>query len=380
MPEPTAKRKPTRKFKPYPGSIYKQGNCARLYIEYKGQRMSTGLPDTKTGRRMAEELLWDCYRRDKGLPTARQEMGQEANVGMQYKEAIATFEHFMQATDKQEDTRKQYLKSIKSILSTNGVMSAPDIESQIETWIKKHREYAPTTINIHLRNLSVFLNWAFKKKMIVEMPDVRQYRRKGGQKVVRIYTDDVCRKVIDYFESKDESLIRTDYKGSYREFALLLRFLIATGARINEALKLKRSDIVDDSLVVPNKSRRNPEFIPISREVRSIMAQLPQDRDDLFRWNNGARSSLTRMLHEAFEALEIVSHGGFHVFRKTFQDRLKRGNVDMADRQKLMRHSDIKTTIDSYTYSDTTRLRNVLDSLDDLRPKTKGKGKKNGRD
>ncbi|MBS1562323.1 MAG: tyrosine-type recombinase/integrase [Bacteroidetes bacterium] len=363
---PEVSKKQPRKFKSYPGSIFKQANCSRLYIEFKGVRMSTGLPDTKVGRRMAEELLWDVYRRHKGLPTARQEQGQEEHTGILYKDAITAFERYMDATDKQEQTKKQYLKSIRSILTTNGMMSGPDIERQIEQWVKKHKEYAPTSVNIHLRNLSVFVRWAFKKKMINELPDVSQYKRKGGQKVVRIYSDDICKNLIRHFENKDDSLLRPDYKGAYKEFALLLRFLIATGARINEALKMCRSHIVDDAFVVPNKSRRNPELIPISREVRAILDKLPKNRDELFRWNNGARSALTRMLHEAFVDLEIESHGGFHVFRKTFQDRLKRGNVDMADRQKLMRHSDIKTTIDSYTYSDTTRLRNVLDGLESI--------------
>jgi site-specific recombinase XerD len=39
---------------------------------------------------------------------------------------------------------------------------------------------------------------------------------------------------------------------------------------------------------------------------------------------------------------------------------LYRAGVDMADRQRLMRHRNITTTIQSYSYTDPDRLREIL--------------------
>lgn len=363
-------RKPKARFKSYPGSIYLQGHCNRLYISYKGIRRATGLTDTRENRRVAEELLWEMYRAYNGLPSLRPR--DDMNGVVEKKEttlfmAKKEWENHLDHTDRSEKTLKAYKDSTKRILTKDGPIDEETIESQVRTWIGKTRDhYSPTSTNIHLRNFSVFLTWLHKKKYLTDVVDLSPFRRKGGGKPVRVYTDKQCDLIIKYFEKKAAAAVKKVEKRqreSAAEFALLIRFLLATGARINEALKLRRSDMVDGNLVLPNKIERKVEYFPISKDVAKILSELPQDRENIFRWSYSSTSSLNRELHAALEKLKIESMGGFHVFRKTFQDRLKRAGVDMADRQKLLRHRNIKTTIDSYTYSDTDRLKRVLNNI-----------------
>ncbi|HLP27729.1 MAG TPA: tyrosine-type recombinase/integrase [Candidatus Didemnitutus sp.] len=364
--------KPSRRFKSYPGSIYVPATCNRLYINFKGVRKATNLPDTKENRRIAEELLWEMYRAWHGLaPLRKPKTADDEALDAPIKRLFAARDEWkahLEVTDRADKTRKAYNDSVKRILAKDSNVTADAIEIQVKAWITRNRShYSATSINIHLRNFQVFVAWLRKRKYLKEDLDLTEFRRKGEGKAVHVYDDDTCKKLIEHVEKKAESmkgdkLKKRQYAAQY-EFALLLRFLLATGARINEALRLKRSDIVGDNIVLPNKIERKTEYFPLSNAVREILALLPEDRDKVFRWAYSSTSNLLDMLHEALDDLEIEAKGGFHVFRKTFQDKLKRAGVDMADRQKLLRHRDIKTTIDSYTYSDTERLRTVLDSI-----------------
>lgn len=369
-----SQRKPRAKFKSYPGSIYKPATCRTLYIKLGKRRVATGLPDTKENRRIAEELLWDLYRDSKGMPTRFTPVFEPSKPKIPtYHEAIEQYRDHLQTTDHAPKTIRSYMESIDLVISEQGHhVSARDVEMQIRAFIRRQTElpaelrYAPSSINIFLRSIAAFCTWLSKEKILTETPDVRQFRRKGDKKPVRVLDDNTCDCIIRHFETRPVDVVQ-DGIGRWQEFALFLRFLLATGMRRQETLLLSWNNVKSDAIELSHKTLFTPEYFPITREVRQILSELPPpstERTRIFRWRPTTASTLLKYLNEACKQLSLPNTGGFHIFRKTFQDRLKRAGIDMADRQKLLRHKNIRTTIESYTYTDTDRLREVLDGKD----------------
>jgi integrase len=361
--EPTkSQQRSRRRYKSHPGSVFKRGAANTWYVKYKGQCVATGLPATPANRKLAEVILMEMYRRYHGLPSALHvtEQDQAPVEGLSVRKAREEYERYLRMQDKSERTIVAYMDAIKKMLPDTLVITPMAVELNVEKWIERHRaKYTPASINIFLRNLGTFVHWMRKRKILSEDVDLAQYKRKGDKKHVVVYDDDTCAKLIEHFQIE---AAKGGTRGPvYREFALLLRFLLATGARIGEALRLKRTDMRNGAFELRNKTSADPEYIPVSRDVEAILNLLPTDRDKLFRWTDTSTHHLRTLLAEGFEAIGAKRHGGFHVFRKTFQDRLQRAGVDMADRQKLMRHKNIRVTIEHYTYSDNDRLRKILD-------------------
>lgn len=356
------------KTKTYPGSIYRPSTVNTLYIKYRGRRMRTGLPDTPKGRKMAEELLVDLWREEQGLPTLRkQALDAEGSKVHSYADTLEPYNDYLAAQDITLRTRKDYVTIVQRIITKPASLcNHLGIESFVAEFIRNNPHYRPASVNIHLRSFNVYCVWLAKNGYIKKDVDLHKFRRKGEGRTVAVYTDDEIIAMLNKCSELGAS------RGShYIELRWLLHFLVATGFRINEALRLEWDQILQREIIVPNKSSREPERFPISNEVREILDAIPRDRGSkVFRWSYASKSSVLRMWKDVMKECNIEPRFGFHTLRKTFQDRLFRSGIDMTDRQKLMRHSDIKVTVQSYTYTTNDRLVESLNSVASLSKST----------
>jgi integrase len=356
-----AKRASRKQHKTHPGSIFRPAKVNTLYIKWRGVQESTGLPDTPKNRQILQNLLIDRWRIERGLrPDFIMQAQERDELLLTWDEVIPRFEEHLQSIDATDKTRKSYVRAVNAIISDRLTpVSAQSVERHIRRWLATTTDMTAASVNNYLRSMRVFANWCHRQKVLHDPIDVSQFMRKGEAQEILIYSDKECATIIAYFAARD------------KEFALLIEFLLATGFRINEALRLEWASVKDDVIVVPNKITRTPEQFPITQHIRSILDRLPRKAGSttkVFRWTYSNTNRLTKRLRDGIAACGIDPRGGWHTFRRTFQDVLYRRGIDMADRQRLMRHRSITTTIQSYTYTDQDRLRTVLEQTETSEP------------
>lgn len=388
-------RKPAgrQQTKSYPGSIYVPSGTNRIHIKYKLEKFSTGLPDTRENRALAVLMLMDLYRAHHGLPRTVVPVGpvdapalvpvevpapapipepekssrvpdvtpeQETVKARRYSDVQEEYALYLDARDLDPRTRVDYKAAVVKILADlDREISVEDIERQIENWKRRTTHLKPGATNVLLRSFRAFCRFLRTKKYTPALVELPQFFRKGAKKPVYIYEEFEYGAVITHFETCNPPGKKSNI-AVYREVAIFLRFLIATGFRVKEALSLERTQIKRDHIELVNKRTRDSERFPLTAEVRTIIAALPAKRQKLFRWAYASQSSLLRIIKRGFDAVGHESRSGFHTFRKTFAHELYLQGVDLLDRKEALRHLRIETTVACYSYTETLRLGDVL--------------------
>ncbi len=125
----------------------------------------------------------------------------------------------------------------------------------------------------------------------------------------------------------------------------LVNLLIDTGVRIGEAISLARDDIQEESIIVMGKTGERE--VPISPETREQLLGLIVQNRQLFQGTKGpmTRSGGYRIIRLALRAAGISGKKcGPHVLRHTFGRQYIMAGGDLVSLQRILGHSDIKTT------------------------------------
>jgi integrase len=72
---------------------------------------------------------------------------------------------------------------------------------------------------------------------------------------------------------------------------------------------------------------------------------------------------LARQIKPAADAAQIGSDVGWHTFRHTYSSMLRQLGVDFKLRQELLRHADIRTTMNVYTHAVSEQKRSAHSSV-----------------
>lgn len=123
----------------------------------------------------------------------------------------------------------------------------------------------------------------------------------------------------------------------------LICLLIDTGIRIGEAMNLVRDDILEETIIVSGKTGERE--VPISAETKEQLLSLGES--PLFQGTKGplTRSGAYRIVHVAMVRAGISARKwGPHTLRHTFGRQYILAGGDLVSLQRIMGHSDIKTT------------------------------------
>jgi integrase len=321
------------------GSIYVQKGRGKLIVKYAGKAVHTGLEDTKEGRKLAQEILEKIYLESKGI-------GKPATQKIRYGEAFARFLKFRCAT-KAEKTKRQYVTAFKKIFSEDKLLTKENVQNDTYKYVHETK-YTQVTINTYLTCVQVFLNYCIEEKLL-ESVNVKKAFSIPVETTVQSYTEEEISVLLSYLDTRKP------------ELAIMIRFMLQTGARVVDCLTLTRDCIGTNSIAFRNKITKKKEVVPVSDKALELLRELPE-REKVFSWQYTTQSRLVRDLIVAFDATGIERNGrGFQEFRTTFRARLLESGIAPELAMKLMRHSDIRTTMKHYTKIEDSALRNAIE-------------------
>ena len=174
---------------------------------------------------------------------------------------------------------------------------------------------------------------------------------------------------------------------SHKDLRDLIHFLLYTGCRISEALKLEWSniDLENRQMLINTKdSKRRGRVIPkmISDYLLPILNERLKDNEKIgspFLFpNNDDPSHYTKSMKTAWKtACRNAGLVGItpHMLRHTFASWLRMSDVDIETVSKLIGHRDVQTTSSYYSHLGNSYLLSKVNKIGEIFPPYKIEGK-----
>ncbi len=145
----------------------------------------------------------------------------------------------------------------------------------------------------------------------------------------------------------------------------ILELLYATGLRVSELIKLKKSDVnLDAGFLVASGKRSKERIVPLGSYSREAIKSYLQEEEPkgahLFPNRRGGmltRQAIWKIIRKYGLQMD-KDHISPHTMRHTFATHLLEGGADLRSVQILLGHEDISTT-QIYTHVDSKRLKEV---------------------
>ena len=363
-------------------TVYKRKGVGRYQIDwfdYTGKRCtkSSGTTDKAAANRIAAKLEAEAaLRKERVVDPAIEDMGKIA--AMPLKVHLDDYGSAMASKSKQghiDDTRiaieKFGFESLKDI-------TADKVNKHAAALRKAGR--AARTIASHLQSIKGFTRWAVKNgKLAVDpLATVSKPSVEDDRKLVRRFLSHEEWRWIDSITRQSPE--RFGMVGIAR--ALLYSTAMQTGLRSNELRSLTRgklnlTDAVPFVVAKPggtkNKKLARQYIQPeLALELQNLVGRklagatvfaMPKEHDvaDMLRadmataraeWLNTFREPQERIERDASDFLRSVDSEGerldFHALRHTCASWLIKEGADVKTVQTIMRHSDIRLTMDRY--------------------------------
>lgn len=243
-----------------------------------------------------------------------------------------------------------YNKGLQMVFSKIGKHIKDITTDDIRIYISYMRINGKSTAyqNLIRRTLCSFFGWLAKEKLIDENPMLRINSIREQKKLKLPFSEDE----LELLRSKANNI---------RDKAII-EFLYSTGCRLNEMVNLNISDIdfVNSQTMVLGKGNKY-RIVYFSVRCKSILQEYISSRNDdnealfvsdMTNCKGGLKSDRHERLHPSGVEVMLrvlgkkcgISNVHPHRFRRTAATlALKRG-MKLSDVQKMLGHSDIKTT------------------------------------
>jgi integrase/recombinase XerD len=221
-------------------------------------------------------------------------------------------------------------------------------QDNISTYVigMRERGLSPVTCNISIRSFNSFLSWLAERGG----KTLRIKTLKTEKKKMRTFSDAQIRDLLTWKPNKSS-------KNEARIF-VVLRFMLDTGTRINEALTLEMSKVDLDNMLVTVRGKGNKQrTIPISIEMRkSLYTYMEKHRQSIFPspyvfcTSNGNPWSYQNARRELLKICEKIGvnvndiDGMFHSFRRKFARNYVRHGGNVMYLMQVMGHSTLQMT------------------------------------
>jgi len=249
-----------------------------------------------------------------------------------------------------KQTVKGYIFSVEKFLEFSKKQGLN--EESVKNYIQIKLENGnPSSVRKDLFAIKFFFEKVLKQKLILPNP-------KKNNILPEILTIDEIRKLI-------ANTSNTKHK-------LIIKLLYGTGLRVSEIVNLKKEDInFEESLIhIKLAKGKKDRFVKIPESISKELQKFSELEKGkyLFESNRGGKlttSTIQAILKNAAKKARIKKRVYPHLLRHSFATHLLEQGTDLRIIQKLLGHSDIKTT-QIYTQISQASIKNVKSPLDNL--------------
>ena len=249
-----------------------------------------------------------------------------------------------------QQTIKSYLSHVKKYLEfakDKGVNS----ESVKRFLIKKLSESEPSSVGHNVFALKYFFKEILNQELDVPNPK----RNKTLPEILTIYE---IKKMI-------ESTNNIKHK-------IVIKLLYGCGFRVSELINLKKSDLNFDEEIIHIRLAKGKKdrFVKIPESVSLELGNYIKlnNSDILFSSNRAGKltiKSIQKIVQNSAKKAGIKKRVYPHLLRHSFATHLLEQGTDLRIIQKLLGHSDIKTT-QIYTHISQASIKNIKSPLDKI--------------
>lgn len=244
------------------------------------------------------------------------------------------------------DTLYAYICNIKPLFSK--AIASISKKDLLETFNEGAQNYKPSTYNNAKTAIGTVFKFAKNTLEVIDASPAEAIKsRKNNAKERDFWTSEQIEAIIGSTEQKN--------------VRLCLSLMAFAGLRIHEALKAKSDDIRDGFIYVVGKGNKFAK-IPVSSRLKTELERFGKSFD----FKNLNESLVRRRLREsALKALGDSFSGTAnpHRLRHSFASNALRAGVGPKSLQKLLRHSDIRTTLNIYSHLIDEDLTNEIEKM-----------------
>lgn len=257
--------------------------------------------------------------------------GRLPSADMTLGEAVVKYEQFCRAKGLKSKSIDALLFTLKALdpLYPRPVSSIKNAELA-EAFLEANGDTAPATYNVRKTILSTMFAYFVDVLELIPTNPIKKAipRRKSVKAVRHFWTADQVDRIIAHAPNAPTRLV-----WSLMAFA---------GLRVSEAVAVRPGDIHDGYLFVVGKGDK-PAKIPLCPRLVREIARYGGDWTDLRYCDSTLENTARVAIPDGFQG---KAHA--HRFRHSFGSNLIRAGVNIKVVQQLMRHENIKMTLDIY--------------------------------
>jgi len=266
------------------------------------------------------------------------------------KELLIKLERELEIRNFSKNTVKSYIYSVEKFIEyskENGLN-----ESYVKDYVQKNLEKKnPSSVRKDLFAIKFFFENVLNKKISVPNP-------KKNNPIPFILTIKEVKKMIE---------VTSNIK-----HVLIIKILYGSGLRVSEVVNLKKKDLnFDERLIHVRLAKgKKDRFVIIPSSIKEGLKNycVLDSGSYLFESNRGGKltkDTIQKIVQNSAKKAKIRKRVYPHLLRHSFATHLLEQGTDLRIIQKLLGHSNIKTT-QIYTQISQASIKNIKSPLDNL--------------
>ncbi|CAM3163225.1 tyrosine-type recombinase/integrase [Streptobacillus ratti] len=234
-------------------------------------------------------------------------------------------------------------------------ITSDDIYNYIE---KLKEKYTYNTVIRKISSIKSFFKFCYIEKIIKNDPANKIHNLKKEKRLPNALSVEEINAIIQSFNHEPVN----------RRNQLMVKFLVATGARISEVINLEIKDIENSDFEFAklygkgSKYRFVPIYLELEKEIkeyiRDIRPKIKGSENSYLLFPGIRRENFWKILNKHAQNVGIEKNIHPHIFRHSTATMMIENGADIRIVQELLGHASITTT-EIYTHVEKSKLREI---------------------